>query len=173
MLGSPCDESDLHEARAARSQVTRREKPVSFLRRILGGGDDSGQPGSATPADDAEWRQSAEATFEAHADKHRVTLWLRLYDPTFENTREQGRVFALENELMRALDDAGAGEHDTNSLERGFLAMRLVGPDADAIVEVIEPLLADAPEGSYLAIRRGPAGTGEDRQEVGAGSAAD
>ena len=25
------------------------------------------------PADDAEWRQSAEATFEAHADKHRVT----------------------------------------------------------------------------------------------------
>ena len=146
---------------------------MGFLRRILGGGDDAGQPGSATPADDAEWRRSAEATFEAHADKHRVTLWLRLYDPNFENTREQGRVFALENALMRALDDAGAGEHDTNSLERGFLALRMVGPDADAIVAVIQPLLADAPKGSYLAIRRGPAGTGEDRQEVGASSVTD
>ena len=143
---------------------------MSFLRRILGGGDDSGQPGSATPANDAEWRQSAEATFEAHADKHRVTLWLRLYDPTFENTREQGRVFALENELMRALDDAGAGEHDTNSLERGYMAMRMVGHDADAIVSVVMPLLAGTPEGTYLAVRRGPPGTGEDRVEVGLGA---
>ena len=45
---------------------------------------------------------------------------MRLYDPDFETTREQQRVFALENELMRALDGAGAGEHDTNSLERGL-----------------------------------------------------
>lgn len=141
---------------------------MGFLRRIFGGGEgDSGQRGSGAPADDAEWRQSAEATFEAHADKHRVTFWMRLYDPSFETTREQQRAFALENALMRVLDEAGAGEHDTNSLERGFLAMRLVGPDADAIVAVILPLLADAPDGSYLAIRRGPAGTGEDRLEVG------
>ena len=32
------------------------------------------------------------------------------------------------------------------------------------------PLLADAPEGSYLAVRRGPSGTGEDRIEVGIGA---
>ena len=125
---------------------------------------------AGAPADDAEWRQSAEATFEAHADKHRVTLWLRLYDPDFETTREQQRVFGLENQLMRALDEAGAGEHDTNSLERGYMAMRMVGDDADAIVAVILPLLAEVPEGSYLAVRRGPAGTGEDRIEVGIGA---
>ena len=138
---------------------------MSFLRRILGGGDDGGQP-----ADDAEWRQSAEATFEAYADKHRVTFWMRLYDPAFETMREQQRVFALENQLMRALDEAGAGEHDTNSLEKGYVAMRMVGDDADAIVAVITPLLDDAPEGSYLAVRRGPARTGEDRIEVGVGA---
>ncbi len=122
------------------------------------------------PGDDAEWRQSAEATFDAHADKHRVTFWMRLYDPSFENMREQQKVFATENTLMRALDEAGAGEHDTNSLEKGFMAMRLVGDDADAIVAVVLPLLADAPEGSYLAVRRGPAGTGEDRIFVGIGA---
>ena len=141
---------------------------MGFLKRIFGGGDGDGGGGNGGgPADDAEWRQSAEATFEAYGDKHRVSLWLRLYDPDFESTREQQRVFALENELMRALDEAGAGEHDTNSLEKGFMAMRMVGADADAIVAVIQPLLAEAPAGSYLAVRRGPASTGEDRIEVG------
>lgn len=142
---------------------------MGFLKRLFGGGGDGGAP-SGQPADDAEWRQSSEATFEAHADKHRVTLWLRLYDTSFENMREQQKVFALENTLMRALDEAGAGEHDTNSLERGFMAMKMVGDDADAIVAVVEPLLSDASEGSYLAVRRGPAGTGEDRIEVGLGA---
>ena len=145
---------------------------MSFLRRLLGGDTESGGGSGPAggPADDSEWRQSAEATFEAHADKHRVTLWVRLYDPDFETTREQLKVFALENELMRALDEAGAGEHDTNSLEKGFMAMRLVGDDADAIVATILPLLAGAPQGSYLAVRRGPAKTGEDRLEVGIGA---
>ena len=145
---------------------------MGFLKRIFGSGSDEGGssgPGGG-PADDAEWRQSAEATFEAHADKHRVSVWLRLYDPDFETTHEQLRIFALENRLMRALDEAGTGEHDTNSLERGYLGVRLVGEDADAIVELIMPLLGEAPEGSYLAVRRGPAGTGEDRIEVGIGA---
>lgn len=139
---------------------------MGFLKKLFGGGDGGGQP-AGQPADDAEWRQSAEATFEAHADKHRVTFWMRLYDPSFENMREQQKVFALENTLMRALDEAGAGEHDTNSLEKGYMAMRMVGEDADAIVAVVEPLLGEAPEGSYLAVRRGPAGTAEDRIAVG------
>jgi len=143
---------------------------VGFLRRLLGGGEAGAGGSGDQPADDAEWRRSAEATFEAHGDKHRVSLWVRLYDPSFETMREQQKVFALENELMRALDAAGAGEHDTNSLERGYLAMRLVGDDADAIVATISPLLNDLPEGSYLAVRRGPSGTGEDRIEVGIGA---
>jgi hypothetical protein len=144
---------------------------VGFLKRLLGaaGPESEGGAGPPTePADDAEWRRSAEATFEADADKHRVTIWLRLYDPSFETMREQQKVFALENRIMRALDEAGAGEHDTNSLEQGYLALRLIGEDAEAIVTVVEPLLTDAPAGSYLAVRRGPAGVGEERFDVGA-----
>jgi hypothetical protein len=143
---------------------------MGFLKRLFGGGDGDGGGATGQSADDAQWRQSAEATFEAHADKHRVSFWMRLYDPNFETMREQQRVFALENTLMRALYEAGTGEHDTNSLERGYMAMRMVGEDADAIVAAILPLLSDAPEGSYLAVRRGPVGTGEDRIEVGIGA---
>jgi hypothetical protein len=143
---------------------------MSFLRRLFGGNgsDDAGRP-SDRATDEGEWLVASEASFEADADRQRVTVWLRLDDPEFERAREQQRVFALENSIMRALDEAGAGEHDTNALERGFLAMRLVGDDADAIVAVVVPLLDGAPAGSYLAVRRGPADTGEDRLDLGPG----
>jgi hypothetical protein len=47
-----------------------------------------------------------------------------------------------------------------------LLAIRLVGEDADAIVAVVEPMLADARAGTYLAVRRGPAGTSEERMDL-------
>jgi len=146
---------------------------MGFLKRLFGGGAGSGSASggaSGGQADDSEWREAAEATFDVNADRHRVSVWVRLYDPDFETTREQLRVFALENQVMQALDAAGVGEHDTNSLERGYMAIRLFGEDADAIVDVVQPLLVDAPEGSYLAVRRGPVTTGEDRIEVGVGA---
>jgi len=145
---------------------------VGFLRRWLSGSDSSLGLASAeaVSGDDAEWRTAREATFDACADRQRVSLWLRLLDADFETAREQQRIFALENRLMRALDEAGAGEHDTNSLERSFFAVRLVGDDADAIVRVVLPLLTDVPRGSYLAVRRGPAGVAEERIEVGRGA---
>lgn len=140
---------------------------MGFLKKLFGNGDDGDGAATGAPADDSEWRESAEATFDATADRHRVTVWLKLNDPTFETTREQLHLLSLENEIMRAIEEVGAGEHDTNSLDRGFLAIRLIGDDADAIVAIVEPLLGDAPEGSFLAVRRGPATTGEDRVEVG------
>jgi hypothetical protein len=141
---------------------------VGFLRRLLGGsGDgDAAAPAGRASDDEAEWRTAHEATFDATADRHRVTVWLRLTDPAFENEREQQRLFGLENSLMRALDASAAGEHDSNSLEAGYLAIRLVGDDAGAIVDVVRPLLADAPSGSYLAVRHGPAGSAEERLDL-------
>jgi hypothetical protein len=138
---------------------------MGFLKRLLGGGPDE----ETTPAPGEEpgaLLEASDATFELHGDQHRVSVWLRLADPSFENEREQMRLFVLEDRLMRALDGAGTGEHDTNALEAGFLAIRLVGPDADAIVATVRPLLGDAPPGSYLAVRRGPSGGAEDRVEL-------
>ncbi len=145
---------------------------MGFLKRFFGGGA-TGSEG-AGPDDGGENEVgllvASEATFDAHAERHRVSVWLRLRDPAFENEREQQLIFGLENKIMRALDVAHVGEHDTNALETGFFAMRLIGDDADAIVAVVLPLLVEAPAGSYLAVRRGGAGAAEDRVEVGAGS---
>jgi hypothetical protein len=144
---------------------------MSFLRRLLGGGPgDVERPGAAGTHE--ALLVASEATFDAHADRHRVTVWLRLHSSDLEDAREQQRIFGLENDLMRALDGSDAGEHDTNSLERGYLALRLIGDDADAVVQVILPLLGEAEPGSYLAVRRGPAGSVEERIEIGRGAKA-
>ena len=138
---------------------------MGFLRRLLGGGTDAADAQS-DGKDGGPLLEASEASFELHADLHRVTVWLRLTDPDFQNEREQIRMFGLEDRVMRSLDAARTGEHDTNALEAGFLAIRLVGPDADAIVATVSPLLADSPPGRYLAVRRGPAGAAEERVDL-------
>jgi hypothetical protein len=138
---------------------------VRSLRRLLGIGS-AGAERTQAGEEAAALLEASDGTFELHGDRHRVSVWLRLADPTFGNEREQVRLFGLEDRIMRALDEAGTGEHDTNTLERGFLAIRLVGSDADAIVTTLRPLLGDAPPGSYLAVRRGPSGSAEERLDL-------
>lgn len=126
---------------------------MGFLRRLFGAGQAAGD-------------EPSDGLALVDDDRHSVTAWIRLDDPGFETEREQVRLFALEDRLMRVLDTSGVGEHDTNDLEHGFLGIRLLGDDADAVLAVIRPLLVDVPPGSYLAVRRGPPGTGEDRIDL-------
>jgi len=123
---------------------------VGFLRRIFGRAEEETEAPGEPVADD---RQS-------------VVAWIRLGDPNFENEREQQRLFELENRVMRTLEDSGMGSYDTNDLAPGFFRMTMLGPDADSIVKVVTPLLRDTPAGSYLAVRRGPSGSSEERVEI-------
>lgn len=122
---------------------------MDFLRRLVGGARDTGD--DATPPPD---------------DRQAVAVLLRLADPELTEDREQLQVYSLEDRLMRALDESGAGTHETNELERGFLRIQLLGPDADRIVDVVRPLLDNAPLGSYIAVRRGLPGTTEERLDL-------
>jgi hypothetical protein len=73
------------------------------------------------------------------------------------------RLFGLEDRVMSAIDRSGSGTYEGNYVDRGFFRLYASGPDADRLVELIRPLLSDAPPGSVLVIRRGPAGTQEER----------
>ena len=131
---------------------------MGFLRRLLG----------SSSADQAD----ADAGSDPVEDERpQVTAWLRLSDPEFGNAREQQRIYELENRIIAAVETAGAGAYDTNELGNGAFGMRLLGPDPDRIVEVLRPLLADAPAGSYLTVRRGGPGVSEERVEIQEGSA--
>ena len=127
---------------------------MRFLRRLFAG----------RAAEDAA--PETEQTTSSSPDQHSLVAWIRLYDAEFANEREQVRLFALEDRVMVALETSGIGTYDTNDLERGFFRMHMFGPDADRLVEVVAPLLAEAPPGSYLAKRAGPAGTSEERVEL-------
>lgn len=126
---------------------------MSFFRRILG-------------RNDAETEDSDDSEVPLAEDRQSVVAWVRLGDRNFENEREQQRLFELENRVMRTLEASGAGSYDTNDLAPGFFRMTMLGPDADRIVEVVTPLLRDTPAGSYLAVRRGPSGSSEERMEI-------
>ena len=123
---------------------------MGFLKRLLGGGD------GATSGTDEPYVEQ----------RPQVTAWIRLGDATFENEREQQRTFELENRLIAAVQAANAGSYETNDLERGFFGMRILTDDPDRTLEVIRPVLAQVPAGSYLTVRRGPEGSSEDREEI-------
>lgn len=135
---------------------------MGLLRRLLGRDTDDrpthdGSVGLGAPLEAGE----------TGGDHHLVVAWIRLDEPDFGDEREQARLFGLEDRIMRTLFDAGAGDLDTNDLVPGYFAMRLVGPDGDRIVSLVSPLLEGCPAGSYLAVRRGPSGTSEERVELG------
>lgn len=139
---------------------------MSFLKRLFGGGAPAeGDPGTAAGST-ADSASTGGPPADGDPTLHRVVAWIPLADATFESAREQQRLFALEDRLMRVLFDSGAGDLDTNELDRGYLAIRFQGPDADAMTAVLLPHLADAPRGAYLAVRRGPAGAAEDRIDL-------
>lgn len=128
---------------------------MGFLRRLFGGSDQ--------PASDDAGGESAEA---GEDQRPAVTAWLRLSDPEFESSREQMRVFDLENRIIGVVDASGLGVYDTNELAGGAFGMRVLGNDPDAILGLLRPLLIDAPTGSYLTVRRGGSGTSEERVEI-------
>src|SRR5262245_17481536 len=68
-------------------------------------------------------------------------------------------VFAIEDGIERALAGRGVGELDGNEVGGGTCVLFLYGPDADALLAAIEPVLrADPLTTSARVVRRyGPA----------------
>jgi len=128
---------------------------MGFLRRLFGSGSEA-DPGSAGSDDESE---------EIPDDRARVTAWIRLGDASFTNEREQQRVFQLENRIIRAVEEAGAGTYDTNELLNGSFGMRLVG-DPDRLLQLVRPLLKGEPVGSYLTVRPAGPNASEERVEI-------
>jgi hypothetical protein len=80
------------------------------------------------------------------------------------------RLFALEDELVEALEMANAGEFDGNEMAAdgsdGYLYM--YGPDANILFNAIEPVLesADFMKNAKVKLRFGPSNEGAREVEV-------
>ena len=84
------------------------------------------------------------------------------------------RLFALEDQLIEAIEKAGMGEFDGNEVAAdgsdGYLYM--YGPDADALLKTVKPILesADFMKGATAKLRYGPPEEGTREVEVAIGA---
>jgi hypothetical protein len=78
-------------------------------------------------------------------------------------------VDLVEDPLIEAIEEAGVGEFDGHDIAldgSGEVILYAYGPDADALYEVMEPILRAVPlkDGSYAVKRYGEAGDADARE---------
>lgn len=126
------------------------------------------------------WGNQITVRFQLNPDALKAEWGMGMLSKLFGSTKSQGNgahehaiiihftygstnlqhVYALEDEMMRAISDAGAGEYDGHEVAQdgsdGFFYM--YGPDAEALYRVISPLLAEYPfmRGAKVTLRFGP-----------------
>jgi hypothetical protein len=90
---------------------------------------------------------------------HAVIVRLRLDDDGFGSGEERDRLFALQDELIAAIEAAGAGELDGDEFGEGECVLYMYGSDADRLFATVAPLLRTVPirAGSYAIKRYGAA----------------
>lgn len=76
---------------------------------------------------------------------HAVIVHIPLSNDEFGTDEEQEAVFALDEELEEAVNACGLGEFDGNEIGGGECAYFIYGPDADALYELVEPILRSRP----------------------------
>ncbi len=98
--------------------------------------------------------------------KQAVIVYLRLSDGGSGSDEEREALFDLQEQMMRAIADAAAGEFDGDMWGEGECILYMYGPDADRLFAAIEPLLKSCPLASdgYAIKRYGEAGDPDARE---------
>jgi len=102
-----------------------------------------------------------------------VIVWIRLADDDSGSTEEREHFFKVEDEVLRAVENSGAGEYDGNEIGEGFFKLYTYGPSAERLWDIIVPVLKQfqIPSGSYVVKRYGRPGSKQDRIVLQPGSA--
>jgi hypothetical protein len=63
-------------------------------------------------------------------------------------------VYDVEDQLIEAIGKAGVGEFDGNLMGPGEVVLYAYGPDADALFDVMEPILRAVPAKEAYAVKQ-------------------
>jgi len=98
-----------------------------------------------------------------------LLVYLRLSDDDHGESLECEELFRLEDEVMVALEGAGAGEFDGNEIGGGYFTLYMYGSSAAQMWDAVAPVLvrSSAPVGSYVIQRFGGPGAEENRIQIG------
>lgn len=88
-----------------------------------------------------------------------VIVYLLLKDGQFGASQERESIYALEDRLEKAIEDASVGEFDGDLFGEGECILYMYGPNAERLFVVIEPILKSFPvaAGGYAIKRFGEA----------------
>ncbi|MEU8800060.1 hypothetical protein [Spirillospora sp. NPDC048819] len=78
------------------------------------------------------------------SDEHAVFLNFVLTGDSFGHEAEREAIYVLEDQLEAVLEAAGSGECDGHEFGAGTATIYLYGPDAEALLRAIEPVLRTA-----------------------------
>jgi len=99
-------------------------------------------------------RKKPDAATAKKSPEHAVIVHLKLSDDAHGTVEERESVFALEDELERAIEGSAAGEFDGNEFGGGEAVLYAYGPDADALFAAMEAPLRAFPNRPAFAILR-------------------
>lgn len=101
------------------------------------------------------------------AVEHALIVRLQLAEEAGSD-QEREEIFALQDELGAAIEEAGAGEFDGDEWGGGTCTIYMYGPSADGLWEAIAPALEKRPfrKGSYAVRRYGAPGAREERVDL-------
>ncbi len=82
---------------------------------------------------------------------------------------EDAGLDEIEDPLIEAIETAGVGEFDGNTIGPQEAILYMYGPDGDALWKAVEPILREASlgDGAYAVVRYGDPGAEKKRIELG------
>ena len=98
---------------------------------------------------------------DAGTDEQDLLVVLRLSNRQMGVQAERHALEQLAERLEAAVRDAGAGEYDGDEIGGGECVLFFCGPDVDALIAVLRPLLQREPlarGGSFVRLVPGPDG---------------
>ena len=86
------------------------------------------------------------------AEEHALIITIPLHSGKRGTADELKRLYALEDQLIVAIKESGAGEYDGNEIGEGVFTIYIYGPSAERLFAVVRPILKKfrPPVGSYL-----------------------
>ena len=104
------------------------------------------------------------------AEEQALIITIPLHSGKTGNADELKRLYALEDQLIVAIKESGAGEYDGNEIGEGVFTFYIYGPSAERLFSVVRPILKKfrPPAGSYLIKRYGKPGSKQDKLAIDA-----
>jgi hypothetical protein len=104
-------------------------------------------------------KQFSQGPAESGPPEQAFIVTLKLSDDEFGTEDEGDRIFELSERMIRAIEQARAGEFDGNEFGGGQCTLFMYGPDADALCAAVDPILRESPlaQGAVAVKRYGDA----------------